>query len=85
MFILNIIGRNIRGLGRKRGLANEEMHNLLFESDNNVSDLDSDDENKLKSSPSNVYVTENDYIDDSQKTLWRQFVWSRDEIRTRQV
>ena len=59
-------------MGRTRGLANEKIHRLLFESDNNVSDLDSDDDNKLKSSPSNVYVTENDYIDDSQKTLWHQ-------------
>ena len=43
-------------MGRTRGLANEQIHRLLFESDNNVSDLDSDDDNKLKSSPSNVYM-----------------------------
>ena len=75
--------------GHKRGLSNAEIHRLLLESDDSLSDLDSDDDSEFISSCSNTVVLENDNIDDSQKIVQQgsrpqsPFAWSRDEIGTR--
>ena len=71
--------------GRKRGLSNTEIHRLLLESDDSLSDLDSDDDSEFISSCSNTVVLEND---NSQKIVQQgprpqsPFAWSRDEIGT---
>ena len=74
--------------GRKHCLSNAEIHRLLLESDDSLSDLDSDDDSEFISSCSNTVVLENDNIDDSQKIVQQgprpqsPFAWSRDEIGT---
>jgi len=51
--------------GHKHGLSDTEIHRLLLEGDESLSDLDSDD-SELSSSCSDVDVTVNDDSDDRQ-------------------
>ena len=72
---------------RKRGLLDAQICHMLDESDDSLSDLDSDD-SEVSFNSSRVDVKENDESDDPQETVQSgsssPFAWSKDEIGMRQ-
>ena len=74
---------------RKRGLSDVQIYSMLDESDDSLSDLDSDD-SEVSFNSSRLDVRENDKADDREELVKSgssspfAFAWSRDEIGMRQ-